>query len=31
MLPDPLGSPQAAETFAFKMQEGNFIERIERP
>ncbi len=31
MLPDPLGSPQAAEPFAFKMKEGNFIERIERP
>ena len=31
MPPDPLGSPQAAEAFAFQMQEGNFIERIERP
>ena len=31
MLPDPLGSPQAAETFAFKMQESDFIKRIERP
>ena len=31
VLPDPLGSPQAAETFAFKMQEGDFIKRIERP
>ncbi len=31
MLPDPLGSPQAAETFAFQMQESDFIERIECP
>lgn len=31
MLPDPLGSPQPAQPFAFEMQEGNFIERIERP
>src|ERR1035437_1948402 len=31
MPPDPLGSPQAAEAFAFQMQESNFIERIERP
>ena len=31
MPPDPLGSPQAAEAFAFQMQEGNFIKRIERP
>ena len=31
MSPDPLGSPEAAETFAFQMQEGDFIERIERP
>ena len=29
--PDPLGGRQAAEAFAFQMQEGNFIERIERP
>ncbi len=31
VLPDPLGSPQTAEAFAFQMQESNFIERIERP
>ncbi|HEX7565221.1 MAG TPA: hypothetical protein VF396_18525, partial [Bradyrhizobium sp.] len=29
--PDPLGSPQTAEAFAFQMQESDFIERIERP
>src|ERR1019366_2401985 len=29
--PDPLGSPQAAEAFAFQVQESNSIERIERP
>ncbi len=29
--PDPLGCPQTAEAFAFQMQEGDFIERIERP
>jgi len=29
--PDPLGRRQAAKAFAFQMQEGNFIERIERP
>lgn len=28
MPPDPLGRPQAAEAFAFQMQEGDFIERI---
>ncbi len=31
MPPDPLGGRQAAEAFAFQMQESNFIERIERP
>ena len=31
VLPDPLSSPEAAKTFAFKMQEGDFIEGIERP
>jgi hypothetical protein len=28
--PDPLGSSEAAKTFAFEMQESDFNKRIER-
>lgn len=31
MPPDPLGRPEAAEAFTFQVQEGDFIERVERP
>src|SRR5512132_4295165 len=31
MPPDPLRRPEAAEAFAFQVQEGDFIERVERP